>query len=155
MSVRNAFVKSAYSTAASSRPVRPNKKEGSERRASGEAKDKPTKSKRQLEREAREAERAAQERALSELIDRSAHFLVLYDGHVIATFAREDDALLFEGELADLDRARGVGGAECAVFDRRGRRVGGYMISSGSMFAFVRDEDHDRKYSTKRPRHAA
>ena len=153
MSIRNAFVRSSIHDAASSRPVRcPQPVAKADK---SDKSDKTGKSKKQLEREAKEAERRAQEQALSELIDRSAKYLVLYDGHIIATFTREDDALLFEAELADLDRAHGVDGAECAVLDRRGRRVGGYMICSGSMYAFLRDDDFNRKYSTRGTRHAA
>lgn len=154
MSIRKAFVRSAIHDAASARPVR-TKTPGEPTVPATSSTDKSTKSKKQLERERKAELRKLQEQALSELIDRSAHFLVLYDGHIIATFSREDDAMLYEGELADLDRAHGVQGAECAVLDRRGRRIGGYMITSGSMYAFVRDDDHPRKYSTKGTRHAA
>ena len=154
MSIRNAFVRSAIHDAASARPVR-TARPGEPAVSAQSSTDKSAKSKKQLERERKAALRKLQEQALSELIDRSAHFLVLYDGHIIATFSREDDAMLYEGELADLDRAHGVQGAECAVLDRRGRRIGGYMITAGSMYAFVRDEDYPRKYAAKGSHRAA
>ena len=101
---------------------------------------------------ARDAERQAKEDALSELIDRMARYLVFYDGRIVATFASADDALLYEAELADLDRDHGVRCAECRVFDREGHLIGGYTITAGMMMSTVEDKDWGRKYSSGRPR---
>lgn len=97
-------------------------------------------------REAREAQRAAREKAMSELVGSFASYLVTRDGYVVATFAREDDALLFEAELADLDRAHGTQHAKCEVLDREGRRVGGYLITAGRLCAFLRDDERERRF---------
>ena len=51
-------------------------------------------------RERAVSQRELAERELSRAIDRSARYLVTYDGRVIATFEREDDAMLFEAVLA-------------------------------------------------------
>ncbi len=75
--------------------------------------------------------------ALERAVVSCARFLVVYDGNLIASFAREDDALLYEAELADLDRGNGVEAALCEVLDRAGRRVGGYFITAGKMVAFL------------------
>lgn len=61
-------------------------------------------------------ERAGHE--LTEAIDRAARYLVTRDGRIVAAFGSEEDALLFESELADLDRARGAKSGWCEVFDR-------------------------------------
>ena len=103
-------------------------------------------------REAEKAERQAKEDALSELVDRMARYLVFYDGRIVATFASADDALLFEAELADLDRDHGVHCVECKVFDRAGNLIGGYTITAGMMMNTVEDKDYERKYSGKRLR---
>ena len=103
-------------------------------------------------RNLRNTEREAKERALSELIDSTARYLVFYDGRIVASFASEDDALLFEAELAELDRDHNVRCVECRVFDRKGNLVGGYTITAGLMVNTVEDKDWGRKYSTRRPR---
>ena len=95
--------------------------------------------------------KSATEELLAELIDRSARYLVIYEGAVLATFANEDDALLFEAELADLDRAHGTQSATCEVLDRRGRRAGGYLITAGSLCTFLRDTQPGR-YGRRRRR---
>ena len=69
----------------------------------------------------------------------AGRYLVVRNGHQLAAFAREDDALLFEGELAELDVARGVTSARCDVTDVRGNRVGGYVIAGGCMTPTVED----------------
>ena len=84
--------------------------------------------------------------ALTAAIDRSARFLVTYDEKIIATFAREEDAFLLEGELADLDRAHGVAAGSCEVLDRKGRRLGGYMLTGGKMLVFLRDNEFNKHY---------
>ena len=66
-------------------------------------------------------------------------YRVVKDGQLLATFVNADDALLFEGELAEIDKARGVTSARCEVTDARGRRVGGYLITAGRMLAMVGD----------------
>ena len=103
-------------------------------------------------RDARNAERKTKERALSELIDSMARYVVFYDGRIVATFASADDALLYEGELADLDRDHGVHCVECKIFDRKGNLIGGYTITAGMMVSTLEDKDWGRKYSTKRQR---
>ena len=103
-------------------------------------------------RDTRKEEREAKERALSELIDSTARYVVFYDGRIVATFASADDALLYEGELADLDRDHGVRCVECKVFDRKGKLIGGYAIMAGMMVNTLEDKDWGRKYSTKRQR---
>ena len=95
--------------------------------------------------------RSATEELVAELIDRSARYLVIYEGAVLATFANEDDALLFEAELADLDRAHGTQSATCEVLDRRGRRAGGYLITAGHLCTFLRDTQPGR-YGRRRRR---
>ena len=69
-----------------------------------------------------------------------------HDGRLLATFVSEDDALLFEGELADIDRARGVKSALCEVRDRKGRRLGGYVITAGRLCAFLRDTHFNQRF---------
>lgn len=98
-----------------------------------------------------ESPREARERELAALIDRSASYLVTYDHRVIATFAREEDAFLLESELAELDCERGVASAMCEVLDRRtGHRLGGYMLTSGRIHVFLRDEDHEARFDKRR-----
>ena len=58
---------------------------------------------------------ASLNKALVDAIDRSARFLVTYNGKIIATFLREEDAFLLESELADLDTTRGAATGTCAV----------------------------------------
>ena len=106
--------------------------------------------KRKAERERRERERKERERALAELVGRFASYLVTHDGYIVATFAREDDALLFEAELAELDLEQGVRNAKCEVLDRRGRRAGGYLITAGRLCAFLRDEDREQRFGRSR-----
>jgi hypothetical protein len=81
----------------------------------------------------------AEEAFLAEL-GRAARFLVTRNGYIVAAFANEDDALMFEGELADVDLAQGekAEGTTCEVLDRRGRRLGGYWISGSRIMAYVR-----------------
>lgn len=79
----------------------------------------------------------------------SARFLVVHDGRLVATFVNEDDALLFEGELAELDLVHGVESARCEVRDTRGHRLGGYLITAGKLCAFVRRE---ARGTSSRPR---
>ena len=73
------------------------------------------------------------EARLAAAIERSARFRLLYDGRVIATFARRADAQLFADELADLDRALGRATASCVVADADGRRLDGYRIEGGEL----------------------
>lgn len=94
----------------------------------------------------RKPERSPQEQLLDSAIDASARFLVTHDGRLLATFVSEDDALLFEGELADIDRARGVKSALCEVRDRKGRRLGGYVITAGRLCAFLRDTHFNQRF---------
>ena len=99
------------------------------------------------------AVRSLDDEVLSTAIDRSAHYVVTYNGQLVATFLNEDDALLFESELADLDRAHGVTTAKCEVLVRRsGHRVGGFMVTAGRLFAFLRDEAGERKAGGTAPR---
>ena len=79
-------------------------------------------------------------RPRGQVAEGSARYFVERDGMLLASFAREDDALLFEGELADLDVARGITSATCEVRDRHGRYRGGYLISGGRLVAFVADD---------------
>ena len=102
----------------------------------------------------RQAEREARRKALQDLVVRSASYLVTCDGYVVATFAHEDDALLFEAELADLDLAHGVRNAHCEVLDRNGRRVGGYLITAGRLCTFLRDQDRERRFGRQRRRNS-
>ena len=90
--------------------------------------------------------------SLAEAVGRSARYLVTYNDRTLAAFAREDDALLFEAELADLDRARGITAARCEVLDRKGRRVGGFVITAGRMLAFVRERGSERRYTRRSSR---
>lgn len=83
---------------------------------------------------------------IDEAVDRSAHYLVTYNGQLVASFLREDDALLFEAELADLDRAHGVESALCEVRSRRGQRLGGYLLTAGKLLSFLRDRDYARHF---------
>lgn len=95
--------------------------------------------------------REAEQRALSEAIDHSARYLVTYDGRVMASFALEEDALLFESERADLDLVHGVESGRCEVVDRRtGHRLGGYLLTGGKMLSFLRDEDRERRFGKRR-----
>lgn len=98
-----------------------------------------------------ETPREVRERELAALIVRSASYLVTYDRKIIATFAREEDAFLLESELAELDCERGVASAMCEVLDRRtGHRLGGYMLTSGRIHVFLRDEDHEARFGKRR-----
>ena len=101
-------------------------------------------------REIREAQAAVREKAMSELVGSFASYLVTHDGYIVATFAREDDALLFEAELAELDLEQGVRNAKCEVLDRRGRRAGGYLITAGRLCTFLRDEDREQRFGRSR-----
>ena len=83
--------------------------------------------------------------AIAAAIDRSAHYVVTYNGQLIASFLREDDALLFEAELADLDTAHGVESARCEVRSRRGERLAGYVITVGKQLCFLRDRMRERR----------
>ena len=91
-------------------------------------------------------EKSAQEQLLEDAIENAARFLVIHNGRLLATFASEDDALLFEGELADIDRAHGTQSALCEVRDRKGRRLGGYVITAGRECVFLRDYSHDQRF---------
>jgi len=90
--------------------------------------------------------RAASESVIAHAVDRSARYLVIYNGQLIASFLREDDALLFEAELADLDRAHGVESAKCEVRSWGGKRLGGYLLTAGKLLSFVRDRDFTRRF---------
>ena len=82
---------------------------------------------------------------LAAAINHSSRYLVTYDGKIIATFEREEDAFLFESELADLDQAHEVSTANCEVVERRtGKRLGGYLLSAGKLIVFLRDSDRKR-----------
>ena len=78
--------------------------------------------------------------------DQPVNFLVVRNGRIIATFLNEDDALLFESELADLDVAHGATNVTCEVRSRGGRRVGGYLLAGGKIVTFV-EEDRGAKRS--------
>lgn len=86
----------------------------------------------------------------------TANYLVTRDRRIIATFAREEDAFLLESELAELDceRAAREGSAadcRCEVLDRRtGSRLGGYLLTSGKMIVFLRDEERDARFGKRR-----
>ena len=102
-------------------------------------------------KEHEESQRELMERELKAAIERSARYLVTYDARIIATFAREEDAFLFEGELADLDRAHRAESGRCEVIDRRsGHRLGGYLVAGGKILVFVRDDEWERRYGGKR-----
>ena len=88
--------------------------------------------------EARGRRYSAHDAFLAEL-DRSARFLVTHNGYVVAAFADCDDALMFEGDLAEIDGARGTEGARCEVMDRKGRRIGGYWVSGGRTMSYLGD----------------
>lgn len=85
------------------------------------------------------AKEIAEEAFLAEL-GRAARYLVVRNGYIVAAFADEDDALMFEAEMADVDRSRPneADGTTCEVLDRRGRRLGGYWISGGKVMAYLR-----------------
>lgn len=95
-------------------------------------------------------------RSFESAIIRSANYLVTYDHRIIATFAREEDAFLLEAELAELDRERAASegstaDCRCEVLDRKtGNRLGGYMLTSGKMLVFLRDEEHDARLGKRR-----
>ena len=102
-------------------------------------------------REESHEERAKRE--LAEAIDRASRYFVTRNGRIVAAFSNEEDAFLFESELADIDRARGAKSGWCEVFDRRsGRRLGGYLMVPDRMIIFERDEKHERRYSSSRGR---
>ena len=90
--------------------------------------------------------RTTSEGTIAHAVDRSARYLVIYNGQLIASFLREDDALLFEAELADLDRAHGVESARCEVRSWSGKRLGGYLLTAGKLLSFVRDHDFNRRF---------
>lgn len=71
---------------------------------------------------------------ISRAIDVSARFLVLRDGRLVAACVDEDDALLLEGEFAELDRT--TDGASCVVRTRAGKCIAGYEVRGGKMLAF-------------------
>ena len=88
---------------------------------------------------------------LAVAIERAARYLVTYDGTIIATFAREEDAFLLESELADLDRAHGTTNGRCEVLERRtGRRLGGYLLTGGKMLVFLRNEKAEARGRRRR-----
>lgn len=95
-------------------------------------------------------------RDFESVILRSANYLVTYNHRIIATFAHEEDAFLLEAELAELDRDRAASegstaDCRCEVLDRRtGNLLGGYMLTSGKMLAFLRDEDRDARFGKRR-----
>ena len=93
----------------------------------------------------------AMDRELRALLDGSARYVVTYDSRIIAMFAREDDAFLLESELADLDLAHGATSGCCQILDRRTwRRLGGYLLASGKLLTFTRDEDFERRFGGRR-----
>ena len=86
-------------------------------------------------------------------IDTCARYLITYDGKIISAFEREEDAFLFESELAELDQAHGVMSATCEVIERKtGKRLGGYFIAGGKLVVFVRDENQRRFGGGRRSR---
>lgn len=96
------------------------------------------------------SQRKGMDRELAAAIEQSARFLVTYDSRIIATFAREEDAFLLEGELADLDRARHAKSGHCEVLDRKsGHRLGGYLLTGGKMLVFVRNDEHEMRYGRR------
>lgn len=102
------------------------------------------------ERRQRRENRRRMERNLQMAIDGAARCLVTYNGSIVAAFAREEDAFLFESELADLDRAHREDSARCEIIDRTtGHRLGGYMLTASKMFVFVRDDDYEKHYGRR------
>lgn len=98
-----------------------------------------------------EPSRGRQGDALSSAVERAARYLVTYDGAIIAAFAREEDAFLLEGELADLDRAHGTASGKCEVLERRtGHRLGGYLLAGGKMLVFLHDDRDEKRYGRMR-----
>ena len=85
------------------------------------------------------AREVAEESFMAEL-GRAARYLVTRNGYIVAAFVDEDDALMFEAEMADVDRARGAeaDGTTCEVLDRRGSRIGGYWVSGTRIMAYLR-----------------
>ncbi len=72
----------------------------------------------------------AREAAVAAAVDAFANYIVVRNGSLVASFALDDDALMFMGELAELDQMRGRE-AQCTVVDRRGRNIGGYALKEG------------------------
>ena len=101
--------------------------------------------------EREETPREARERELAAFVSKSASYLVTYNRKIVATFAREEDAFLLESELAELDCEHGVASAMCEVLDRRtGNRLGGYMLTSGRIHVFLRDENREARFCRRR-----
>ena len=98
---------------------------------------------------ATELARANQE--LCDKVNQSARYLVTYDRRILASFLREEDAFLFEAELAELDQKQLAKSGTCVVVDRMsGKRLGGYMMTNGKMLVFVQDDECDARYGRHR-----
>ena len=96
-------------------------------------------------------ERAERERNLTAAIERSMRYLVTYGGEIISGFANEEDAFLFEGELADLDVAHGTECAKCEVIERAtGERLGGYLLAGGALVVLLKDDEYERRFRVGR-----
>lgn len=80
--------------------------------------------------------RSAEEEFVKQLAV-SARYLVTHNGYIVAAFANVDDALMFEGDLADVDAARMEAGATCEVLDRKGRRHGGYFVTGTKVVSYL------------------
>ena len=107
---------------------------------------------RRAEREGRLAARRVERTDRDErAVEHAAHWLVVRNGALVATFFRADDAMLFEATLADLDLARAADGARCEVRGLDGRLLGGYAITAGRMLAMVEDRQFERRYRGARP----
>lgn len=94
------------------------------------------------QRPRRKSAREIAEDSFKAELSRAARYLVTKDGYIVAAFADQDDAIMFESELADVDKARGnlSEGTTCEVLDRRGRRLAGYWVSGGRIMSYLRDD---------------
>ena len=90
--------------------------------------------------------RSADVDQLAMAVDQSARYLVTHNGRLLASFVNVDDALLFEAELAELDRAHDETSVICEVRDRRGHRMGGYLLAGTTFVNFIRDEQSARRF---------
>ena len=63
-----------------------------------------------------------------------------------------DDAMLLEDELCQLDLDHKARSAYCEVRDRKGSRLGGYLIAGGRYVSYVRDEELERRLDGRRRR---
>lgn len=88
----------------------------------------------------RKSAKEVAEEAFRAELSRAARYLVTRNGYIVAAFADEDDALMFEAELADIDGAQAheSDGMTCEVIDRKGRRLGGYWVAGGKVMSYIR-----------------